>query len=672
MDKRKLIAALALGGAIAIGSLFGGSDEPVSGSYRGGYYGGAGSVSGTVPATWDTLVYLFTMDATPNSYFKDHNDLVASADFVYELGTGKDIEEFAWARIDSAAPDGIIGSGVTARFHQLDAMKKTTSGEGISALDVSWPVGANRSGHLMYIPFEDFIPANSHVIYARMRVYNYSAAPFTVGDTIAAVLMTNEADNLWYTSKGVGSVPNYAHASWRNQISTKGGDPNWAADYDGEWDQLDRPYYWDWGNWFDWSGAQQDSTPSNLAVGKGFDVTLTNSVQGSVLPDAINNGIFIMGMESNNADGQWSYFGWDEDASSENKSPYIMVKVITKPYTTAWPGGKRWAFQFCTDDFQAANLAYTDTFLEHGGRYTIYGALIQIGAPDLTESDLINSHDLGMEIASHSKKHVEDPDADGPLHGGLASYAPAGTTGAIWDSLLIDISPDWMYDIATANDRSDLITSPLWAKSLGSPVASFSPYSLIAAHKVGYESYRALDEVGPWVAPNHYDYIDVAAWREADTDTARAGPSPRLRRDPRNMMMTANTVNHKFIVGQKGNTTVDPDSLKFNMKRAVNQALAEQRNIVSFLTHDFKTNPTNPDYTGGIDGDEIGLVCDVVDELDGFYTTAVISARWFKLWATPVPTPAGYSQADTFRFVAADRVWFVPDGIDTTFIPGFK
>lgn len=43
MDKRKLAAALALGGAIAIGSLFSGGDDPVSGSYRGGYYAGAGS-----------------------------------------------------------------------------------------------------------------------------------------------------------------------------------------------------------------------------------------------------------------------------------------------------------------------------------------------------------------------------------------------------------------------------------------------------------------------------------------------------------------------------------------------------------------------------------------------------------------------------------------------------
>jgi len=623
----------------------------------------ASSMGGTYPADFDTVTIVFTMDETADHSIAQHNTDVAAADFVYELGTGLDVPEFSYSVIDSAVPAGYDPAN---NWFNIQPPPRLL-GSNPQAHDIGFNYSA-QSAILMYIPFEDYIPATSTIVSADWYAVAWGSSGYTLGDSLYATLMTNPGDSAWYTSKDITSWNNLSHAAWRRQISTRGGDADWAADNSDPWSPVltDRDYYWDWGDYWDISGG---GIVDNFIPADGVHHgSLRNCVQGAV-NGAVNNGIILTGGEKSTSSQQWRTYGWDEVGTNVNKSPWITIKYITKRYQKPF-GASDWAMVMSTDDgVLAANTQYVANMKTHGGALTVFFSERHFGVAGYSDMDslMIWLDRDRMEVDPHSRYHLQTE--------GLREWQPADTTSALYDSLKFDATPEWFYARADSFDGNQRRSDPYFAKSMALPNNELSPFVLRAVADMGYVQVRVGQTAGAGtnnpLVPEEWRYKFLSNERPAVTDSLYAGKAWPNQREPRNMLGLPYTMGVNTIVGELANTTITEADVKHNMRRAINHIRGDGRGVLSLFWHDFKTAPTGT-YAEGVDSEEHLWMLEVVDELGGRYMRVSEYGRHIKATATAIATPAAYSQVDTFKFTADDRVWFLPDGVDGGLINGVK
>jgi hypothetical protein len=579
---------------------------------------------------------------------------IASADTVYRLGAGFDVPSFAYSEIDHQSAEGFKDpSGVSTSLN-------CDSGEvrgNVRYLNLRFPHLARRS-ELVYIPWQDYLPANCSIVSATMNVSLSSNAYFAIPDTIVAVQMSNALDNQWYQVKGVGAnYPDFAHAAWNRQQSTNNG--AWGGTNSFPWLPAlnDRRDLWAWGEISDWTGTTAPNIGTPIPRLTNISIKLTNCVQSAVSGN-VNNGIMLSYADLSNGTGYLQHYSWDDYSLAVGRTPYVVVRyrpgLYVKPFSTS-----DWAFIACTDDgIFPANNAYTDIFSAHGGKYTIFMARSQLSSPyhQATPRQLVEFHTRGMEVGNHSRYHL----LDGGLTHWTRSMTMADTNSAAWDSLMFDVSPRWMYNLADTI-VGDLRGDPTFAKSFALPLNLWSPEVMLALEKVGYAAVRT--SCLSWQY-NRDGYYQTATQRPAQTDTLMTGVPTQFGRRPRNMTGLPTFLPMPQVASWKANpalTQASLDSIKTNLHKVIFQVRGQDRRAICLYWHDFKTNPSGQEYGEGVNSNELDAMLQVVDATGGRYMTASEYTNWIKARATAVATPASYAQPDTFKVQASDRVWFIPD-----------
>lgn len=609
--------------------------------------------------TFETVTILFTMDATNDHLEPIHNTVLAAADLVVDL-TG--VSGFAYGHLSMFDDEGYYNQD----FGRYKVPKRLTTNP-IVSLDIRLNepdenlVAEDRCIPLFRIPFGDYIPDNSTIVSATVYPWFHGTAYYAKGDTAMAVLMTNPNDNKWYTSKGItNDYPNYAHVSWNNQISSRNSDPNWAAGNSEPWNPtlVNREYYWDMGDYWDWTGGTATGSTSDVAQ----PISILNCVQ-AVVNGAVNNGIALLGGDRNVVNQDWDIYVWDERSQNVNKSAFVVVKYITKSYQLPFGGNSVWAFVATTDDGrEIPNTAYVGVAADHGGKITICvvknyidGGGVVAGLDSLTYWHDVN----GMEIATHSVVHS-------PPFGLLAEQA-SDSTQVEYANMRAEITPEWLYDMADTFDGNERRDSPYWAKSMAMPNNRWGPEVLRLLADMRYVQARVGSAAGP-VSHGDYDAGFFAIDQGINfsrVDSLFSGASHPDQRKPRNMMGLPVTMTVIPIVGSKDNTTITEAQVKHNMKRAIAHIIGDGRGVLSLFWHDFKSGG----FPEGVDEDEFDWMADVVDEMNGRWMRLSEYGRWIQTYATPIDRPAAL---DTFNFLEADNVWFKADGVDQTWIRGVK
>lgn len=725
---RKAFGGLVI--ALCVAALAGASR---TGTYQGGSYGQAGATyqAGGVADSGDTITIVFTPQdvltsdsnpatidtslvwgRTPNTFASPatrdfarrvlFTQRLAGADSVYRLGTGYAVPNFCWGAISSTDTSG-CANGTNPKLFGPTRVTTTVGGSPAYVIPASFPptdalantnADGGRSAHLFYIPFGARLPDNCTVVSATLSVVNAGNSQFTYSDSLYAVLMTNAADDDWYTTKDSVDWPNYpnmAHASWMRQESTNGGGW-WNGTNRWIWNPAlaNRPYYWSWGSVCDWSGSRYGSESageyslSYIPTKTGYDIDVTNCVQAAV-NGTTNNGIIIMNAESGATTNDWAIYGWDQYGDAKGREPYLVIKYITKKYAHPF-GSADWAFVASTDDGKyPANRAYADTFKAHGGKYSLFMAQNQLSASGgSSPRQFVQFRTLdGMEVGSHSREHRTtyglryweqqgmpdtlvangDPDGAGPK---------TVADDTMWTALKRDAQPRWLYAMADSI-VGDLRGDPLFAKSLALPENQIGPAVQLALEKLGYESvrYKSLGTLQDSSAT----YWVQSTFRPAKCDTYTLGGVGATGRKPRNMVVLPTSMGAERVFGDKAKSYTSStglDSIRHNLRRLIYQVKGQKSGVVSLFWHDFKDNPSAAGYAEGVNAKELGAALDVVDEMSGRYMTVSEYVRWMQGTGTALDYPWSTAKPDTFRQNATQRIWVRPYGIDTSWIRNVK
>ena len=655
-------------------------------------------------ATWDTVVVVFSTEArsavagvdtfpratgTPvgndvvrirrlNDWVRGRNnrswrDSGTDTAIVYRLGTGQTVSTFAWGNIGHATADTFGYSHAAGDRVEIYCNSSPTiphMGANLTLLNMSYP-GTSRKTGMFYIPFENYIPANSTIVSATLNVSLADNAYLSAAtDTIIAQPM-HANWNKWWLVKGAGAATNQAHASWSMQEDTKSG--AWTGSRQYPWvPDLDYlPKFWDINPISDWSAPDTLVTGGNAVPAKrGLDIDITNSVQYFVNGNT-NTG--IMYNVSDLAEAVIQHYRWDTGTNPAGRTPYVVVKYITKAYQKPF-GTSDWAFVFETDDWRAiANKAYADTMEARGGKMTMFGAKTQIGTVGVNDAtrglsvaELIDLHDAGHEMGSHSKFHTP---AKG-YHDRIV--AGGGIASAAYDSMVVDYGPNWMYAVADSGGRN-LRSSPRWAKSFGAPVSELEAYAQRALTDHGWWAWRTLSTYLTYDREKYYT-LPRAGYR-ASADSSMTGAVTQYGRHVRNIKEQVPWDDCQRLVGPVDSTSTSlthlPKVAKA-MKRAVFQRRGNNTRVVYVFRHDLKSGGSGAYPTEGINADELGRLCYVTNLLGGRYMTAAELGQWYEDNSTPIDYPFANGRPDTFQIYATDRVWAKPDGVDNRFIPGLR
>ena len=717
-------------------------------SYSGGSYGAAAIGSyhaGGVASTWDTVVVLFTTQArtaiagtdtfslpasdsaNDRARIYELNDYVLGRDrkswrgdnadtaIVYHLGTATastgfkgNITSFAYTEIDSNRGNaGPQAKDVTGTAVAMVADRRTLF-ESVAALQLraNWETAADTARNigaphfeLVYIPFEDYIPANATIVSASVNLSLNGSMYQEYGDTLICTLMTNPNDDKWYLTKGWdANHTELAKATWRRQRDVSWGGTTSAYPWVPELNA--REHMWDWGNISDWTGSVvTGGTP--IAQYANVPMQATNCVQAAVNGE-VNNGLLLSYHSIGNAGEKFTHYSWDRvtNANVNNRTPYVVVKYITKRYQKPF-GTKEWAFCFATDDGKVlANTSYDSVFTLHGGKYTLFLSERHLGqATYLTNAQAMALWSHGNEIGNHSKTHYPTA-GTGATHGsGLNHYheiALNSTTGNVlkvggastgWDSLMIDCSPAWMYTMAAAQGYGDLTGSPSFAKAHALPNGAWSPEVFEALYRNGYTAIRGTGANSTFDRYHHYEggpNSPAAPIGKARADTIWSdGPLTQSGRWARNMSLMAITLGASGASGQTifgiksdpADNQTELDEVNNNVRRLAYQMIGQNRRALITFTHALKSNPAAPaGYVDGVNADELEAALDAVDAFagGGRYMGFAEYKDWIKAFSTGIATPAFATAPDTFQVQASEKIWCIPQGVDNRWIRGVK
>lgn len=631
------------------------------------------SVYSTRTGMGDTLIGTAALD-TFNARWHAKKSL---ADDVVKWGT--DDATFAYAALDSEHV-GVSYWPTAAIASRPTQFRWRATGQG----GVTHPVptatrwamtDSTAQPRQLLVHFDPQIPAGSTIVWARLHFYAINTTASSTQDTIVATLMTTPADSVWWRHKGINdngsyTLPNASKASYSYQWFATGSSPNYGYTNAGSSNAPVSPWtpalstrarWWQWGDVSDWTKFASGFTPAS----GDLPVDVTNCVQ-AIVNGAQNNGIMITRTKQTTSDRIMAFYNFDQTNTALERCyvPWLEIKYLTKRYSAPFPGGKDIAFVWQTDDGKIAfNDSLADAFLDHGGRFTMFLCdsltLNDPGAMDYEHAASL--HDQGFEIGWHSKRHRA-----GPASQYLTLYERIGATAALYDSLRVEMSPQILYNRATAIGRPDLEASPLWGKSMALPGYPYSPWVVRQASEYGYNILRVGTAI-PYTTTAGANWV-LPTYAAARTDTARGHMPASLERAPRNMMLLPLTSEINQIVGEKANTTITEDQVRFNFRKLLRQAKAQNRPVVSLYEHNFKSGS----YSYGVDPEEMRWMLREAVAQGAWITTASEYSRWIELGSTAIATPVGYAQPDSFRFSADDRVWFKPNGVDNRWIRGVK
>ena len=711
MRKIIILAATLLACSVAVAQYVG-YDTGYTGQSRGASYQAGGA-----PAGWDTVVVIFSPAAMVASAAIDTFAYPASADTadvnrirrLNNIRLGRYIHSWRGdpADIDPTHAEAVkdtaavirLGTGTGGRFacptfaygviSKADSNgTKVADGPGVlsklysdggSTIDGVFALGMyfdrpGRFAELVYIPWQNHIPAGSTIVSATGNFSPYTETSFIYSDSLLAVQMSNASDNKWYLTKGLTNFPDYAHVSYSHQEDTNGA--TWTGTERYAWSPaLETRKNWDFGYISDWSG----SGVVTFKAKQGIDYKLTNCVQ-SVVNGGVNNGYALIYEDG----GPTTIYphGWDDyGTTATGRTPYVVVKYITKRYQKPF-GSAEWAFVFQSDDGIAkAASAWVDTLARYGGKMTMYVAEIQLnktGSTAVTRGstgeELAAYHDAGHEIGSHSKWHIGSLNYNNRITKGLTTGTGIGSTA--YDSLLVDTSPEWMYTLADSIGRFDLRTSPMWGKSYGAPSSQLGPYAQRALIDHPYVSIRALAWGQTYDREKYYSIPLPSSTNRADS--TMAGAPYQYGRHVRNMSIYAPWDLFRLVAGRDTSVTTrfptHLDSVTTHFKRSIFTKIGNDTRVFCAFSHDLKNDGAGTYASGGgnLQGDELGAMCRVIRQWGGRYMTARELAEWYLNNATVIDHPFNAARSDTFDVFEADRVWGKPHGVDNRWIRGVK
>jgi len=654
------------------------------------------------PAGWDTVVVILSTQTRPeiagidtfslptghtaedrariyelNDYVrgrgaKSWRDGDGDAAVVYRIGAaagaGADFPTFAYTEIDSLKPLGFNAKYVSGLEVQLTSPIRNTATYGgtavinLSTVALTDTVLGKPHFELVYVPFEDIIPANSTIVSASINTASSGNYYWAAGDTMIATLMDNPNDQYWYTQKGIPDHADWGEASWRRQKTSAYGAGAVNAN---PWvPELNlRTKVWDYGKVSDWTGSTETGG-GFIPTQRNKPIRITNCVQAAV-NGRVNNGLLLSYHENNPAAYVYRHYNWDRlsNTTVNNRTPYIVIKYITKKYQSPYPSNSDIAVQLSTDDFIVDNDDWIPVFQAHGAKYTIFGSRVHVDAANIYQADMgkiLDWRNAGMEIGTHSYYHK--------LTYGLAFWEQqAGSiTQAVLDSISRDARPDWLYALADSADGNRRESDPLFGKSIALPNNQYSGAVLnaIAAHD--YKAMRA-------VAMGTYDlekYFAAPTYAPTRGDSIMSGAPSQSGRKPRNMLGMPTTMPIQWIVSTKA-TFPTMAQVRNNMSRLLFQIRGQDRGEIVLFWHEKKTDGPGW-YSEGVNADELDAMLDAVDEFGAVTMTAADLGRWRRANGRVVATPEAFAQPDSFKFNVADQVWFVPDGVDNRWIRGVR
>jgi len=651
------------------------------------WYGGPSEVwppPPDIPSVWtgDTVTIVFTAYPTVESH--DHSEFdawIALADSVVDLSDAAN--DFAWSMIDTTSP--------YVKYSTIDAngwvrqVLYAPDGQ-----DYRWEMnkknvvgGALGSRHeLMYLDISRWVPANSQLTMAAAKRI-YSATSYTANqDSMCATLMTIPGDSLWYGSVGITAPSSghtrFAHATWRVQVAglnTEGYPAADAGPWAPEWN--DREWFWDVGDYSDWSGLP--SAGSSLPQYTEYDLDLFNCFQAAV-NGAVNNGICVSLHDWGASNNAMNFYSWQNTshATYDKYCPYIVVQYVDRLYQAPFPNGLDFAVVLQTDDGNVGiNTAWIDTFTARGkGKYTL-GMTENLTEQDvgyISPGDILSARQAGIiEFANHTFNHTPLEDfGDSTVIGEYTDgmYPTLLSANATqWDKLLFEVDPEWMYYVADSLGV-DMRADPYWGKTL---LYAVDPYGPTAAKALAYHDYAAYR--GPSVTRNLVDPSSggmthyTVGRRPADSDTTYGFIRQTRALDARNLMFTGNLFSVTDLVGDPTDP-VDLEMTTLKTKSYIENIRAQGRGVFSLFVHETKSFPGYP--AGGMEHEEFSAVLDVIDSYGDPYMFYSEAARWMKQWASPVQTPAAYAQEDSFKFRADEEVWYLLDGMNGRFIRGLS
>jgi hypothetical protein len=641
----------------------------------------SGLGQGSANAGFDTVLNVYTVDVALDHYLATYDAAVAAAGAAGNVAKGGGVRQlggtadttFAYAVVDTYHTG--IGYWPTSPLNN-NLLYMRNSGFNAATKWVFNDTTYSPRPYLMH--FDPKIPTGSTIVSASLHLMPVGWDIAYV-DTFVATLMTNPSDNIWYHQTSIFDHPtSYAFStdrtlymakcsySWQWYTTNSGthyGYYNGASPTTptGAWYPAlsNRTKFSDWGSVSDWTGTGTLSSSS-----AELSIDITDCVQG-IVNGLTNNGIMIMRTDTDIFSRAAAFYEWETRSgdASANKKPWIEIKYVTKADPGPFPGGKRFAFVFQTDDGNKAyNNVVADTFAAHAGKYTIYCTKNQIGtAGKGTMADLYRWRQMGNEIGTHSVSHASNTSAY--LHYYVAA-SRSDTSGAGWANLKAEMTPTWLYTFASDSLGINMTGDPRWGKAMACPGNVHDPLIVLAAQRLGYKSLRT-GSVGTWVAA---DYVKPPTYYKVAADSSRAGAIALRSRYARNMMLLANTIDINNLVGGTADNPSEA-TVKANIRRVIKQAKAQDAGIVSTYSHDLKASAYD---VAELDYDELGWILQVVDAEGGCYMTASEYTDWVESSATAVASPVRATQPDTLRFTAGNNVWFKPNGVDNRWLRNIR
>lgn len=441
------------------------------------------SMRGTAHRAWDD--YFAAADEVVNL----HVDSL-TCDVIQRRSKSSSFDHVPGSEVDSIAPQRYCGS---------------------KALPVDGSIPDNSTGgwvipefSLYWLPFEQYIPADAHIVSAKMMCvlssqYQIAAAG---SDTFTFAALTEPGSGMWRRSPLCypSIFYNMRTASWNNQFQPvgKGATRTYTGYVAAGQDSFPWPLDW-------------DLVTRSIDIGprsRGYTPTGTIAQDSSVAVDFRRPLQKWVCGEPNLGMVQLLYGGsaysfrphnWGVATADSAKVPWFVVTYQeNRRHVDPWPGGKECAIAFVTDDARMPyNADVSDIFAEYGASYTMAMTRAQKGSTNYWKSwtQILEMLNEGTEIASHSMRHKLN---------GLAAW---DSSLAEQESLLVDCSTDWIYaglDSADATrTASDFAAMPNVAKVMAAPNNNWSHRAIAIADSLGYVGMRVgnFGTVGKWQTP---------------------------------------------------------------------------------------------------------------------------------------------------------------------------